>query len=326
MNGNLAYEQRYERKIQNILNKNTQLYGFYSFMNNKAISTRYNYLNIVYNFLNDIRKSPYKLTLDDFTKFMLKSQKTLNGDNTTSSFRVTIYQALKKYGNYLVANHQLDRNPMDFIDKPKQKDSQKTIIKRENGFLSEDEIEKYIDCVKLGTYTSKNITYYKERDLAIIMIFLNTGIRCSALMKIDINDINFNMKTLTVTDKEDKVNTYDLSDKLIEIINDWLIKRKQMLNGKEEEALFISDRKQRMCPGTIAAIVKKYAYNITGKNISPHKLRATYGTQLYNATGDIYFVQEQMHHENPKTTEKYIRGIKNSSKKASDIMANLTMK
>lgn len=326
MNGNLEYTQRYERKIQNILDKNIQLYGFYNFMSDASISTRYNYLNIINNFLNYICKEPKKITLDDFSKFIMKSQKTQSGGNTTSSFRIGTYHALKKYSKYLVASNQLSNNPMDFIDRPKQKESQKTIEKRENGYLSKSEIKKYIDCINSGSYTSKNITYYKERDLAIVIIFLNTGIRCSALMKLDVSDVDFNLNKITVTDKEDKVNSYDLTDEVMAIIQSWLIKREQILNGKIEEALFISDRKKRICPNAITAIIKKYARNITNKNISPHKLRATYGTQLYEATNDIYFVQQQMHHENPKTTEKYVRGIKNNSKKACDIMTDLTIK
>ena len=62
---------------------------------------------------------------------------------------------------------------------------------------------------------------------------------------------------------------------------------------------------------------------INGKNITPHKLRATYGTQLYNKTGDIYFVQQCMGHTNPKTTELYVRERKQNTKRASDIMDKL---
>ena len=74
---------------------------------------------------------------------------------------------------------------------------------------------------------------------------------------------------------------------------------------------------------SIYNVVKKYSKNINGKNITPHKLRATYGTQLYNETGDIYFVQDCMGHSNPKTTELYVRDKKENRKKASDIMAKM---
>ena len=70
-------------------------------------------------------------------------------------------------------------------------------------------------------------------------------------------------------------------------------------------------------------LIKKYSAGIDGKNITPHKLRATYGTQLYNKTGDIYFVQDCMGHHSPKTTENYVREKKQNTKKASDIMSKL---
>ena len=70
-------------------------------------------------------------------------------------------------------------------------------------------------------------------------------------------------------------------------------------------------------------VVQKYASEIDGKHITPHKLRATYGTQLYNKTGDIYFVQQCMGHSNPKTTELYVREKKQNTKRASDIMDKL---
>jgi integrase/recombinase XerC len=240
-----------------------------------------------------------------------------------------VYSALKKYGKYLVASSQLERNPMDFIDRPKPIESQKTVAKREVGYLSKKEISKYVASVEcgVGTKLSKSRQKeWKERDLAIVMIFLNTGIRCSALMKIDIDSIDFHNQTLTVTDKESYVNQYELSTELLDIIKAWIKKREEILDGKEINALFIANRKTRLDQASIYRIVNKYAENIKGKHITPHKLRATYGTQLYDATKDIYFVQGCMKHSNPKTTELYIRGTKNQTKTASDIMKNITIK
>ena len=148
--------------------------------------------------------------------------------------------------------------------------------------------------------------------------------RCSALYKLNIDSINFETNTLTTIDKGNKYRKFDLSDNLINDIVIWLTDRERFLNGKEEEALFISNRRSRLTQDGISDIVQKYAYNITGKHITPHKLRATYGTQLYAKTGNLYMVQECMGHSNPKTTELYIRGQKNEvSKAASDIMAKI---
>lgn len=330
MNGNLEYEKKYQRKIDNILVSNKNLYGFYSFIGDKSISTVYNYLLSVSSFLSYTQnKHCSELNVDDFAGYMMQIQRNKDGERTTSSYRIAVYSALKKYGKYLVASNQLEKNPMDFIDRPKPIESQKTIAKREIGYLSKKEIPQYVAAVEygVGNKISRNRQLeWKERDMAIIMIFLNTGIRCSALMKIDIDSINFENKTLIVTDKESYVNCYELSDELLGIIKSWIIKRKEILKGENVEALFISNRKTRMDQASIYRIVKKYASNIKGKHITPHKLRATYGTQLYDATKDIYFVQECMKHADPKTTELYIRGNGNQTKKASDIMKNITIK
>lgn len=330
MNGNVEYEKKYQRKIDNILASNRNLYGFYSFIGDKSISTIYNYLLSVSSFLSHTgNKHHGDLNVDDFAGYMMKIQRNKNGERTTSSYRITAYSALKKYGKYLVASNQLEKNPMDFIDRPKPIENQSTMEKREIGYLSKKEIPKYVTSVEYGVGSArsrKRQQEWKERDMAIIMIFLNTGIRCSALMKIDIDSINFENKTLTVTDKESYVNCYELSDELLDIIKAWIVKRNEFLKGENVDALFISNRKTRMDQASIYRIVNKYASNIKGKHITPHKLRATYGTQLYEVTKDIYFVQECMKHSNPKTTELYIRGNKNQTKKASDIMKNITIK
>jgi site-specific recombinase XerD len=318
MNGNVEYENKIESKIKNLILKNNKLAGFYSFIGDKSISTIYTYLGYVNGFLNYINKAPNELSVDDFSGYMLFIQKNEKGEKTTSSYRISVYSALKNYGKYLVASNQLNKNPMDFIGRPKAVDSQKTIEKREVGYLSKKEIPKYIASIECGVGSTRSRNRqkeWKERDLAIIMLFLNTGIRCSALMKIDIDSIDFNNNLLTVTDKESKVNTYELTPELLDIIKEWMDKRNKILNGEKADALFVSNRKTRMDQASISRVVKKYASNIKGKNITPHKLRATYGTHLYDVTKDIYFVQECMRHNNPKTTELYIRGDKNHTKK-----------
>ena len=107
----------------------------------------------------------------------------------------------------------------------------------------------------------------------------------------------------------------------------WLNKRTELLNGKKEDALFISNRRERMDYQSVYVLVKKYADNIKDKNITPHKLRASFGTALYDSTKDVYFVQKMMRHSSPKVTEQYIRGQEDgNSQKAADIMSKITLK
>ena len=74
----------------------------------------------------------------------------------------------------------------------------------------------------------------------------------------------------------------------------------------DERALFISMQNKRMGVRTIEKLVKKYSTVVTPlKKITPHKLRSTYGTALYQETGDIYLVADVLGHKDVNTTRKH---------------------
>lgn len=327
MNGKEIYEEKVKQKIYNIIKDNNDkpyLKGFYNYMGNSlSCSTKYNYVCYVVTFMNSNGKKIEEIDFDDYTEF-------LSGiSSLTSSYQIGVYSGLKKFAKYLVASRRTDYNPMDHIERPKFKEDEKTIARREKGYLEKREIKEYLSTIKSGVgsdIAKAKQESWKERDLLIILLLLNTGMRCSALYKLDVDSIDLENKTLTVTDKGDKVKRYVLSEELIEHVKAWLITREILLNDKSENALFISNERKRLCQKSISRVVSKYAANIEGKNISPHKLRATYGTQLLEETGNIYFVQQCMGHSNPSTTELYIRGQNNDNEsKASDIMSRLTL-
>lgn len=319
------FNKKYIDRINKVLkNQPDYIVGFVNYMSDSALTTKYAYMRDVINFINKVNKPIEELTFDDFSNYISGLEYKENGELVTSSYRVKIYSALKKFNEYLYTTKKISQNYMLYIKKPKTIESQSTILKREKGFLTKNEISKYIHTVERN-----NINKYRQvghiwnqRDMAIIKVFLNTGIRCSALSKLDIASINFNDKTLIVTDKGGKVNEHDLTDDVLDELKEWISIRKNDIKDNST-ALFISNRKRRMDSTSIYNVVKKYSKNISGKNITPHKLRATYGTQLYNETGDIYFVQDCMGHSNPKTTELYVRDKKENRKKASDIMAKM---
>ena len=325
MKGTEEYELKYKSKIDKIIQNNSDkpyLKGFYNYMGNRlSITTKYDYMNYVVNFINASNKNIKLLDLDDYTSFLSQIE------DKTTSYQISVYSGLKKFAKYLVASKKATDNPMDNIDRPKFIEKDTTIAKREVGYLDQKEIKKYLLSARNGVGTDRSKARqenWKERDLLIILLFLSTGMRCAALYKLDINSVDFKGKTLTSNEKGRKVRKYDLSDDLMENIIKWLEKRKQILGDVQENALFISNQKTRMDQTTISRVVKKYASEITSKSITPHKLRATYGTQLLKETNDIYFVQECMGHSNPKVTELYIRGEKNKNrKKASEIMAKI---
>ena len=88
-----------------------------------------------------------------------------------------------------------------------------------------------------------------------------------------------------------------------------------------ENALFISQKNTRITVRSVERLVQKYASTVTAKHITPHKLRSTYGTSLYQETGDIYLVADVLGHKNVNTTKKHYAAMKEVNKrKAANIV------
>ena len=330
MNGNEVYDNKFESMVKKLFNEHRSkryLRGFYNYMNSMSRATAYTYLTCVCNFLEHVGHDPKNLSLDDYTEYM----SLIKGK--TASYQITVYSALKKFSVYLYASHYSNEDTMKYVSRPKFREGTTTKKKREIGYLTSEEIKIYLQRVNVGLkYT--NIMYkddYKNwralRDKVIILTFLNTGLRCSAVYKLNVDSIDLENKVLVTIDKGEKIQEYDLSDSMCDLFKEWLSIRNEICKDKHEDALFLSPTMNRLGTDAIYDIVKKYSMDINGKNITPHKLRATYGTELYRQTKDLYFVQSCMGHSSPKTTELYIRGeSKSNRKKASSIMSDITMK
>lgn len=317
---NTVHEDRWKAKLNSVIEQypNYYLKEFTNFNINLSYGTLYKYAYEVARFLEQTARPIREIGFDDYSNYMAGIRKLV------PAAQIVIYSALKKYSKYLFVSGKTIKDHMEFIERPNATERQSTVDKRERGFLSEEEIPQFIQNVKKGTgcRSAKN---WKERDMFLIQLFLNTGLRCSGVWKLDVNDIDFENGQLTTTEKRGKVRTYPLNDDLLKLAEDWLKVRVSKADITEN-ALFVSEKGTRLSTDRIAEIIQIYAKDIKGKHITPHKLRATYGTQVYNATKDIYLTQVAMGHKSPTTTELYIRGQVNKSvATASNIMSKLTM-
>lgn len=318
----------YEKMALTLCQKNQKfpyLTGFINWLSiERASRTIYYYLIYVVNFLKEVNKNVEDITLDDYIVYA-KNQKQY-----TASNQIAKYSAIKSFADYLVTTKKIKDNFMTFAPRPKFKEKQETVQKREKGYLTPAEIQSVITNIQNGIRNGRALKVqedYTLRDMAIVLLFLSTGMRSMALENLDVEDVDLENNTVTVTDKGDKVNIHYLPEDTKLILEKWLIKRNYLLilsGHTEETALFISNRKKRISYTAIKSIVCKYCSTITGKHITPHKLRATYGTMLYNNTHDIEFVRQQMNHANVATTQRYIRGNETTNKqKAANIMGNI---
>lgn len=216
--------------------------------------------------------------------------------------------SIRSFYRYFYRRKKIKVDPAAFVDMPKI--GEKPIIR-----LEVDEVAKLLDEVESGEGLTKTQLKYqkytRQRDLAIMTLFLGTGIRVSELVGIDISDLDFNINGFKITRKGGNQVVLYFSDEVRSALCDYLNERKKIipLQGYED-ALFLSLQKKRISVRDVQVLVKKYTFKVTSlKNISPHKLRSTYGTNLYRETGDIYLVADVLGHKDVNTTKKHYAAI-----------------
>lgn len=319
--GKQESDMKYKKRMENILaDKPDYCRGYVNSLLDCSFKTRYSYLNHVCRFMKG--RTIEELNLDSFNDYMNKISVKENGEPNTPSYCIGTYFAIKSFITYLTDTGKIENNFMLNVKKPKNKELQRTVEKRENDYLEKEEINNLMNSVETQETNSgyMHSKMWQNRDIAIFSIFITTGIRCSALQMLNVGDVDLKKKTISVTEKGSKVRIIEISKELCDIIEVWLIDRNQYMNGYDNDALFISKRKSRMDNSTIYRLVKKYSDCMNGKRMHPHILRASYATLLYEQVEDLFFVQDCMAHANINTTKGYIRKKKKNTKRASEIM------
>ena len=227
------------------------------------------------------------VTLSDLYEFISFLSRERDNNPTTRARKVA---SLKSFFNYLTNKAKLlNYNPASELESPK-------VFKRLPKYLNIDESKQLLNVIE---------GKHQERDYAIITLFLNCGLRLSELVNININNIKND--TLRVTGKGNKERTIYLNEACINAINDYL-KVRPVDGVKDKNALFLSERKQRISNKTVQHIVKKYIAlsGLDPERYSTHKLRHTAATLMYKyGKVDIRALQQILGHESISTTEIY---------------------
>ena len=215
--------------------------------------------------------------------------------------------SLRAFFKYFFNKDMLKANVASKVRSPKL--HEKPIIRLEEN----ETAELMYSCDTLSGFSEHQKKYnenFKTRDNAIISLFLTTGIRVSECVGLNVDDINFNLNSFRVTRKGGNQVILYFGEETAEILKNYLLYRDTLQIPKEEQALFISSQKKRMSVRSMEYLVKKYAKVATPlKKITPHKLRSTYGTNLYRETKDIYIVAEVLGHKDVNTTKKHYAAI-----------------
>lgn len=227
--------------------------------------------------------------------------------------------ALNTFFGYYHKKGMIEKNAPSAVDVPRVKE--KNIIR-----LDANEVALLIDQVESGEKLSKAQKRWHEktraRDLAIIVTLLGTGVRVTELVGLDLGDLDFDNGAMRVIRKGGNEDIVYFGEETEEMLQNYLEERLTMKpDPGHENALFISQNNTRITVRSVERLVKKYASTATAKRITPHKLRSTYGTALYQETGDIYLVADVLGHKNVNTTRKHYAAMKEERKrKAANIV------
>ena len=233
--------------------------------------------------------------------------------------------ALSTFYTYYYKKELIRTNPTALVDVPKIKE--KNIIR-----LEPNEVVELLDQVESGeNLTRKQLESHEKtkiRDAAIITLLLGTGIRVSECVGLDLTDIDFDNGALRVIRKGGNEDLVYFGEEVEEALLQYMAERELLSPAPgHENALFISLKNTRLTTRSVERLVKKYASLVTTvKKITPHKLRSTFGTNLYQETGDIYLVADTLGHKNVDTTRKHYAAMNENKKRKAASQVHLREK
>lgn len=321
MSGKIEHENNLKKKIEEKLSTLPSIFSkFYNYMDadQKSYASIKHYIEYVSDFMNAVSTSEHR---DDFYKYVTvleireyivslrrrteKGKEIKNSD----SIQATRWSALNSFFSFLVMDDYIEINPMAKTKRPKNK-KEKPIV-----FLEQDEIN-----IILNKIRSESKPQFINRDLAMFMLGVGTGIRVGALVQINVEDINFKDNTIHVIEKGNKERYLQFGTNTRNMLSAWLIDRSTYFSDVETNALFISQWRQRLSEEGVRKFMKKYADGINGKHITPHNMRKSTATNAIIAGANIQTVADMLGHQNIQTTRRYAAVLDENKQKATDAL------
>ncbi len=329
------YEKRDLKNMQKIGSYLSTMPDFcYDFFtgieNNTSTLTRLNYamdLCIFFDYLARyvVKKPKMEITLEDLEQIQARnienylsylSYYEYNGKmaRNTERGKARKLASVRSFFKYYFDHDLIKSNVASKIKTPKLHN--KEIIR-----LEKDEVNRMLDAVASPTTFSERQKHYnkntQERDNAIVTLFLGTGIRISELVGLNVEDFDFSQGAFKVTRKGGNQTILYFSLEVKQALEKWLEKRKTLPLDENEHAMFVSLQNKRICVRAVENLVKKFAKEGSPlKKISPHKLRSTFGTNLYRETKDIYIVADVLGHKDVNTTKRHYAAISEDMRKS----------
>ncbi len=260
--------------------------------------------------LNDISRRDI-LNFLEYVSYYVKDGKEYTNDEKGKARKLA---TLRSFYRYFYRNEMIQSNPAALVDMPKI--HEKEIIR-----LDINEVVELLDLVENGDKLTKGEKRYYEknslRDFTILTVMLGTGIRVSECVGLNITDLDVEENRFKVRRKGGNESIIYYGEEVAAALERYLIQREHIIPCEgSENALFLSIQKKRMSVRGMENMVTKYTEKLNClKRITPHKLRSTFGTNLYRETQDIYMVADFLGHRDVNTTRKHYASISDDKRR-----------
>ncbi|RKM62514.1 integrase [Butyrivibrio sp. CB08] len=270
----------------------------------------------------DVLEKIEREDLEEYLQYLSLYEKDSKEITNAEQGKKRKMSALRSMFSYFYKAEMITRNTAELVNMPKLHEHE--IIR-----LEPNEVAILLDQVEAGEKLTKSQLKYHEktklRDVALLTLLLGTGIRVSECVGIDMDDIDFDNNGLKIHRKGGYNTIIYFPDEVRTALLDYLEQRKLMIPCEgSENAVFLSLQNKRITVRAVENLVKKYARNVTTlKKITPHKLRSTFGTNLYKESGDIYLVADVLGHKDVNTTRKHYAAQEDENRRRAARMVRL---
>ena len=322
--GRLEKETRFYETMKEKLKGLPNIFNeYYTSMraNRKSYTTVGVYINNVIHFAKfvgdgTITEDFYKnITPSDVESYMisLETRQTKDGvKRMGDDILQARWSSLNTFFEWLIQRGYIEKNPIKVISRPKNNTEHKV------KYLTKTEINKLFKAI------DKNPNrVIAMRDATIISLALATGLRVSALVNINIEDIDLENNVINVIEKRQKVRGISIGNNISKMLKDWIELRAKEFGDIDSSALFLSQKKNRLSSDAVGDILTKYCEEAGIKRITPHKLRASAACALAKAGIPVKAIAKQLGHSNTQVTMRYIDVFSEDSEKAKGILDNL---
>ena len=321
---------RLEKETQFYEKMKEKLQGYPSVLNEYCTSMRANrksyttvgvYINNVLHFAKfvgngAIAEDFYKnISPSDVENYMisLETKQTQNGiQRTGDDILQARWSALNTFFEWLMQRGYIEKNPIKVVNRPKNNTEHKV------SYLNKVEINKLFKAIEKNP--NKVIAI---RDKTFISLALATALRVSALVNINIDDIDFENGIINVIEKRQKIRGINIGNNITAMLKEWIEVRNEEFADVDSPALFLSQKRTRWSVYAVGDMLTKYCAEAGIKRITPHKLRASSACALAKNNIPVKAISRQLGHSNIATTMRYIDVFNEDEEKSKNILDNL---